>query len=83
VVSGVSGSGKTTFGKTYFGIPFCKIKREVDLVAIKPDSIKNITGDIQSISQIEMADQTHLIKSSPKQPGYLHIKAWRRNTRPI
>jgi len=72
VVSGVSGSGKTTLVKQILYPALQKIKGEFgDKVGFH----KAITGDIESISQIEMVDQNPIGKSSRSNP-VTYIKAY-------
>ena len=72
VVSGVSGSGKTTLVKQILYPALQKIKGEgVD----KAGMHKTITGDIDSIAQIEMVDQNPIGKSSRSNP-VTYIKAY-------
>src|SRR5439155_13786321 len=72
VVSGVSGSGKTTLVKQILYPALQKIKGELgDKVGFH----KAITGDIESISQIEMIDQNPIGKSSRSNP-VTYIKAY-------
>ncbi len=71
-VSGVSGSGKTTLVKQVLYPALQKIKGEFsDKVGLH----KAITGDIESIKQIEMVDQNPIGKSSRSNP-VTYIKAW-------
>ena len=72
VVSGVSGSGKTTLVKQILYPALKKIKGEP---AEKVGLHKAITGDIDSISQIEMVDQNPIGKSSRSNP-VTYIKAY-------
>jgi excinuclease ABC subunit A len=72
VVSGVSGSGKTTLIKQILYPGLQKIKGEA---AEKVGLHKAITGDIESISQIEMIDQQPIGKSSRSNP-ITYIKAY-------
>ena len=72
VVSGVSGSGKTTLVKQILYPALQKIKGEF---ADKVGFHKSITGDIDSISQIEMIDQNPIGKSSRSNP-ITYIKAY-------
>jgi len=65
VVSGVSGSGKTTLVKQILYPALQKIKGEF---ADKVGMHKTISGDIESISQIEMVDQNPIGKSSRSNP---------------
>jgi excinuclease ABC subunit A len=72
VVSGVSGSGKTTLVKQILYPALQKIKGEF---ADKIGFHKAITGDIESISQIELVDQNPIGKSSRSNP-VTYIKAY-------
>ena len=72
VVSGVSGSGKTTLVKQILYPALKKIKGEpADKVGLH----QKISGDIDSISQIEMVDQNPIGKSSRSNP-VTYIKAY-------
>lgn len=72
VVSGVSGSGKTTLVKQVLYPALQKLKGEF---TEKAGSHKAITGDIDSISQVEMIDQNPIGKSSRSNP-VTYIKAY-------
>lgn len=72
VVSGVSGSGKTTLVKQILYPALKKMKGEP---AEKVGLHKAVTGDIDSISQIEMIDQNPIGKSSRSNP-VTYIKAY-------
>ncbi|MBI1342378.1 MAG: excinuclease ABC subunit A [Terrimonas sp.] len=72
VVSGVSGSGKTTLVKQILYPALKKIKGEH---AEKVGFHKAITGDVESIAQIEMVDQNPIGKSSRSNP-VTYIKAY-------
>ena len=72
VVSGVSGSGKTTLVKQILYPALQKIKGEF---ANKVGLHKTITGDIESVAQIEMVDQNPIGKSSRSNP-VTYIKAY-------
>jgi excinuclease ABC subunit A len=72
VVSGVSGSGKTTLVKQILYPALQKIKGEF---ADKVGLHKAITGDVESIAQIEMVDQNPIGKSSRSNP-VTYIKAY-------
>ena len=72
VVSGVSGSGKTTLVKQILYPALKKIKGEF---ADKVGHHKNITGDVEYISQIELIDQNPIGKSSRSNP-ITYIKAY-------
>jgi excinuclease ABC subunit A len=72
VVSGVSGSGKTTLVKQILYPALQKLKGEFgDKVGFH----KAVTGDIESIAQIEMIDQNPIGKSSRSNP-VTYIKAY-------
>ncbi len=72
VVSGVSGSGKTTLVKQILAPALRKLKGEFgDRIGFH----KQITGDIESIGQIEMVDQNPIGKSSRSNP-VTYIKAY-------
>jgi excinuclease ABC subunit A len=72
VVSGVSGSGKTTLVKQILYPALRKMKGEYgDKIGFH----KAITGDVDSISQIEMIDQNPIGKSSRSNP-VTYIKAY-------
>ena len=72
VVSGVSGSGKTTLVKQILYPALQKIKGEF---ADKVGLHKAVTGDIESIAQIELVDQNPIGKSSRSNP-VTYIKAY-------
>ncbi|MEO7393957.1 MAG: excinuclease ABC subunit UvrA, partial [Chitinophagaceae bacterium] len=72
VVSGVSGSGKTTLVKQILYPALQKLKGEFGQ---KIGFHKELTGDIDSIGQIEMVDQNPIGKSSRSNP-VTYIKAY-------
>lgn len=72
VVSGVSGSGKTTLVKQILYPALKKLKGEP---ADKIGMYKSLSGDIDSIDQIEMVDQNPIGKSSRSNP-VTYIKAF-------
>ena len=72
VVTGVSGSGKTTLVKQILYPALQKIKGEF---SEKVGLHKAVTGDIESISQVEMIDQNPIGKSSRSNP-VTYIKAY-------
>jgi len=72
VISGVSGSGKTTLVKQILYPGLQKLKGEF---AEKVGLHRAITGDIDSISQVEMVDQNPIGKSSRSNP-VTYIKAY-------
>lgn len=65
-VSGVSGSGKTTLVKQILYPALRKLKEEG--VAEKPGLFRNLSGDIDRITQVEMVDQHPIGKSSRSNP---------------
>ena len=72
VISGVSGSGKTTLIKQVVYPALKKLKGEfVDKVGMH----KNIAGDIDAVSQVELVDQNPIGKSSRSNP-VTYIKAY-------
>jgi len=72
VVTGVSGSGKTTLVKQILYPGLQKIKGEF---ADKVGLHKSISGDIESISRVELVDQNPIGKSSRSNP-VTYIKAY-------
>jgi excinuclease ABC subunit A len=72
VVTGVSGSGKTTLVKQILHPALLKMKGEY---ADKVGQHKEITGDVDFISQVEMVDQNPIGKSSRSNP-VTYIKAY-------
>ena len=72
VVSGVSGSGKTTLVKNILYPALKKLKGEF---GDKAGMHKQLTGDIDSIAEIEMVDQNPIGKSSRSNP-VTYIKAY-------
>lgn len=72
VVSGVSGSGKTTLVKQILYPALRKLKGEF---GDKVGYHKQITGDIESINQLELVDQNPIGKSSRSNP-VTYIKAY-------
>lgn len=73
VVTGVSGSGKTSLIK---GILYPAIQREMDKYSGgKPGEHKALLGDIKQIGNVEMVDQNPIGKSSRSNP-VTYIKAY-------
>jgi len=72
VISGVSGSGKTTLVKQILYPAIQKLKGEF---AEKVGIHKGLSGDLDSISQVEMIDQNPIGKSSRSNP-VTYIKAY-------
>lgn len=72
VISGVSGSGKTTLVKQILYPAIQKLKGEF---AEKVGLSRGLSGDLDSISQVEMIDQNPIGKSSRSNP-VTYIKAY-------
>ena len=72
VVTGVSGSGKSSLVK---GILYPALKRHLDEVAEIPGEYSSLEGDWQSISHVEMVDQNPIGKSSRSNPA-TYVKAY-------
>lgn len=72
VVTGVSGSGKTTLVKQ---VLFTALQRLKGQSTEKPGLHKNITGDIEYLSRIELVDQNPIGKSARSNP-VTYIKAY-------
>ncbi|MDX2001599.1 MAG: excinuclease ABC subunit UvrA [Chitinophagales bacterium] len=72
VVTGVSGSGKTTLIKQ---ILYPAVNKAVGGFGDKPGAFDELTGDVDSIKQIEMVDQKPIGKSSRSNP-VTYIKAY-------
>jgi excinuclease ABC subunit A len=72
VVSGVSGSGKTTLVKQILYPALRRLKGEF---AEKAGFHKNIEGDVDHISQVELVDQNPIGRSSRSNP-VTYIKAY-------
>ena len=72
VVSGVSGSGKTTLVKNILYPALNKLKGEF---GDKAGLHKQLSGDVDSVAQIEMVDQNPIGKSSRSNP-VTYIKAY-------
>jgi len=72
VVSGVSGSGKTTLVRNILYPALNKLKGEF---GDRAGMHKQLSGDIESIAQIEMVDQNPIGKSSRSNP-VTYIKAY-------
>ncbi|MBX2888648.1 MAG: excinuclease ABC subunit UvrA [Ferruginibacter sp.] len=71
-VCGVSGSGKTTLVKQ---ILYLALKKELGDFVDKPGVYQGLSGDLKSISQVEMVDQNPIGKSSRSNP-VTYIKAY-------
>lgn len=72
VVTGVSGSGKTSLVK---GILYPALKRHLDEVAEQPGEYISLEGDWREIKHVEMIDQKPIGKSSRSNP-VTYIKAY-------
>ncbi len=72
VVSGVSGSGKTTLIKK---ILYPALMRMFDGAGEKPGTFRELKGDLQRITAVEMIDQNPLGRSSRSNP-VTYVKAY-------
>lgn len=72
VVTGVSGSGKSSLVK---GILYPALKRHLDEVAELPGEYISLEGDWQQISHVELVDQNPIGKSSRSNP-VTYVKAY-------
>ena len=72
VVTGVSGSGKSSLVK---GILYPALKRHLDEVADPPGEYISLEGDWQSIRHVEMVDQNPIGKSTRSNPA-TYVKAY-------
>ena len=72
VVTGVSGSGKSSLVK---GILYPALKRHLDEVAELPGAYISLEGDWQQISHVEFVDQNPIGKSSRSNP-VTYVKAY-------
>ncbi|MES2883037.1 MAG: excinuclease ABC subunit UvrA, partial [Bacteroidota bacterium] len=72
VISGVSGSGKTTLIKH---ILYPALQKQFGEPADKIGLHRSITGDVNTITSVEMIDQNPIGKSSRSNP-VTYIKAW-------
>lgn len=72
VITGVSGSGKTSIIKH---ILYPALKNAKGDFSIKPGEFGELTGDLQAIQQVEMVDQNPIGKSSRSNP-VTYIKAY-------
>lgn len=72
VVTGVSGSGKSSLVK---GILYPALKRQLDEVADLPGEYSSISGDIKMIKHVEMVDQNPIGKSTRSNP-VTYVKAY-------
>ena len=72
VVTGVSGSGKSSLVK---GILYPALKRHLDEVADIPGEYTSLAGDWQMVSHVEMVDQNPIGKSTRSNPA-TYVKAY-------
>ena len=72
VVTGVSGSGKSSLVRDIF---YNAMKRHLDEVADRPGEFRALEGDVDSIRAIEFIDQNPIGKSSRSNP-VTYVKAW-------
>lgn len=72
VVTGVSGSGKSSLVK---GILYPAMKRQLDEVAELPGEFSSISGDIKMVKHVEMVDQSPIGKSTRSNP-VTYVKAY-------
>ena len=72
VVTGVSGSGKSSLVK---GILYPALKRHLNEVADLPGEYSSIGGDWQQIEHVEMVDQNPIGKSTRSNPA-TYVKAY-------
>tara|TARA_A200000159_G_C7331603_1_gene343210 strand:+ start:277 stop:3057 length:2781 start_codon:yes stop_codon:yes gene_type:complete len=72
VVSGVSGSGKTSLVKK---ILYPALLRTFDIYSHKPGSFSNLEGDLDTLKSVEFVDQNPIGRSSRSNP-VTYIKAY-------
>ncbi len=72
VVTGVSGSGKSSLVK---GILYPTLKRHMDEVADMPGEYQSIEGDWRELSHVEFVDQNPIGKSTRSNPA-TYLKAY-------
>ena len=72
VVTGVSGSGKSSLVK---GILYPALKRHLGEVADNPGEYVKLTGDYQAVSHVEFVDQNPIGKSTRSNPA-TYVKAY-------
>ena len=72
VVTGVSGSGKSSLVK---GILYPALKRQLDEVADPPGEYSSISADIKMVKHVEMVDQNPIGKSTRSNP-VTYVKAY-------
>ncbi len=72
VVTGVSGSGKTSLIK---GILYPALRRHLDLVAELPGEYSSLEGDWKTVRHVEFVDQNPIGKSTRSNPA-TYLKAY-------
>ncbi len=72
VVTGVSGSGKSSLVRDIF---YNAMKRELDQIADRPGEFLGLEGDMKAIKAIEFIDQNPIGKSTRSNP-VTYVKAW-------
>ncbi|MBQ0020866.1 MAG: excinuclease ABC subunit UvrA [Bacteroidales bacterium] len=72
VVTGVSGSGKSSLVRDIF---YNAMKRSLDEVADRPGEFRGLEGCTKSVKSIEFIDQNPIGKSSRSNP-VTYVKAW-------
>ncbi len=72
VVTGVSGSGKSTFVRS---ILYNALMRRMDRVADRPGEYKELGGNLDNLSGVEFVDQNPIGKSTRSNP-VTYVKAW-------
>ncbi len=72
VVSGVSGSGKTSLVKK---ILYPALLRSFDIYSYKPGSFTSLEGDLETLKSVEFVDQNPIGRSSRSNP-VTYIKAY-------
>ena len=71
-ITGVSGSGKSSFVK---GILYPALRRQLTETGLKPGDFESLEGDISMLSSVELVDQNPIGKSSRSNP-VTYIKAY-------
>ena len=72
VVTGVSGSGKSSLVRDIF---YNAMKRSLDQIADRPGEFLALEGDVKAIKAIEFIDQNPIGKSTRSNP-VTYVKAW-------
>ncbi len=71
-ITGVSGSGKSSFVK---GILYPALRRQLTETGLKPGDFESLEGDLGLLSSVELVDQNPIGKSSRSNP-VTYIKAY-------